>query len=135
MMTRGSLRWRRISSPSLTGRLRLRRLHAHRTPARGDFPRNEVEEPAAHEVRLHATTELVRRPLADLEQLRLVDVRHGVLQRGEIAERLRAHQLSVAAIVEQVLARDRVERGDDLDPRAADPFVEPEVPHPEDFDD
>src|SRR5437762_4361846 len=99
MMTRGSLRYRRISSPSLTGRLRLRRLDARFLPARRDFPRDDVQQPAAHQVRLDAHDELVRRPLADVEEIRLVDVRHGVLQRGEVAERLRANQLALAAVV------------------------------------
>src|SRR5438874_9516932 len=103
MMTRGSLRCRRISSPSLTSRLRLRRLNAHLPPARRDFPWDEVEQPAAHQIRLDADHEFVRRPLADVEQLRLVDVRHGVLQRGEIAERLRSDQLPIPSIVEEVL--------------------------------
>ena len=81
------------------------------------------------------TFSLYGRPLADVEEVRLVDRGHRLLQRGEIVERLGADELVVAAVVQEVLARQRVEGGDDFDARAGDPLIEPVRPVAEDLDD
>src|SRR5258706_14119433 len=155
MMTRGSLRCRKASalmcparlmaalsgsspfsgsSPCCFRRLSRRCRDAYRAPARGDFPGDDVEEPAAHEVCLHAHFQLVGPPIADVEESRLVDDGHALLQGGQIAEGLGTDQTPVTPVVEEVLARNGVEGADHFDPGAGDAFVQPVRAVAEDLD-
>src|SRR5581483_3038886 len=106
-----------------SSRLRLRRSDADLLPARGDFPRDEVEKPAAREIGLHPHFDFVRTPPSDVEEIRLIDHRHRLLE------------LAVAAIRQQVFARDGVELRGDFDAGAPDSLIEPVGTRAEDLDD
>jgi hypothetical protein len=104
-------------------------------PARRDLPGDDVHQPAAHQIRLGADFQLVGLAAADVEEVHLFDGGHAALQGGQIGEGFGAHQAVVTAVVEQVLARHRVERADDFDARLGDAVVEPVRPVAEDLDD